>query len=149
MEQQTTVAIQSGLAMAQVQDNHLAARVAQLEAEVAELKALLYKFVPSPASPPIRQGYAWLEPPSHLQGVTDYAQLAPEDLVYIHELTDNDVRKRLAELEQVYEMSSAEFYRRWQGGAADDIFEKTEWQMLYKLWLQIQAQTTQLDKVMA
>jgi len=137
MNQQTTVATQSTSAVAQGQDNHLAARMAQLETEVAELKALLYKFAPSPPSPPIREGYAWLEPPRHLQGVTDYAHLDPEDLVYLHELTDEDVRKRLDELEQWYDLNSKEFYNRWQSGEADDIFEKTEWQMLYKLWLQI------------
>lgn len=149
MDQQNAVAAQTTPAAAQVQNHHLVERVAQLEAEVAELKTLIYRFALTQAYPPVREGYAWIKPPSHLQGLTDYAQITPEDLVYIHELTDEEVRRRLDELEQWYGMSSAEFYRRWQSGVVDDIFEKTEWHMLYELWLQIQAQSTQLEKVVA
>jgi hypothetical protein len=66
--------------------------------------------------------------------VTDSSQPEPEDLVYLHELTDEDVRRRLEELEQWYGMSSEEFYHRWQRGDADDVVHKIEWSLLYEDW---------------
>ena len=93
--------------------------------------------------PSVRQrgGYAWVSPPLHLQGVGDLSQLEAEQLVYIHELTDEDVVLRLQELEQRYNMTSAEFYRLWQHGEADDILEKIEWSLLYEDWLRISSGT--------
>jgi len=58
-----------------------------------------------------------------------------------YELTDDDVRRRLKELEQWYGMSSDEFYRRWKRGEADDIFEKIEWSALYEEWVRIEAES--------
>ena len=125
-------------------------RLARLEATVTQLQEELRKLLtPSErlASRPFGMaqgkdgGYSWVEPPAHLKGVTDFSRLEPEELVYIHELTDDDVRRRLKKLEQWYGMSSDEFYRRWKRGEADDIFEKIEWSALYEDWLRIEAES--------
>ena len=123
-------------------DNGLEKRMAQLEAEVISLRKLLQELLPV-RQPSVRQrgGYAWVSPPLHLQGVGDLSQLEAEQLVYIHELTDEDVVLRLQELEQRYNMTSAEFYRLWQHGEADDILEKIEWSLLYEDWLRISSGT--------
>lgn len=122
-------------------------RVAHLEAEVAELKALFRSLAPSPYRARCPASYDWLEPPDHLKNVTDYSQMDPEALVYIHELTPGDVRRRLDELEKWYGMSSEEFYQMEQHNEADDIFEKMEWSMLYEAWLETQAEVSQTEKV--
>ncbi|MFQ5854588.1 MAG: hypothetical protein ACE5LU_02935 [Anaerolineae bacterium] len=113
MEPETPVGVQQSEAVQiEVGDDGLEARVARLEAEVAVLKEAVRKSrLPAPYKRPTFPGggYSWVEPPEHLKGVTDYSQLDPEDLVYIHELTDEDVRLRLAELEAGYGMSSASY----------------------------------------
>ena len=120
--------------------NGLEKRVAQLEAEVVLLRAALQELLPvRRQASGHRASYAWVTPPAHLQGLHDYAQLDAEQLVYIHELTAEDVYRRLQELEQQHHISSAEFYRRWQNGEADDITEKIEWSLLYENWLRINA----------
>lgn len=149
MDQQATAEVQqTHPAPAEVSIEELAERVAQLEAEVAALKEALPKKLPPPYKRPTFPGggYSWVEPPEHLKGVTDYSQLDPEDLVYIHELTDEDVRLRLKELEAGYGISSEEFYRLWQRGEADEIFDKIEWSILYEDWLRIQAESTPSDE---
>ena len=97
--------------------NGLEKRVAQLEAELISLRTLLHELLPV-RRPSVHQrgGYAWVSPPLHLQGVGDLSQLEAEQLVYIHELTDEDVVRRLQELEDRYNMPSAEFYRLLQHG---------------------------------
>jgi hypothetical protein len=116
--------------------------VAQLEAEVISLRTLLQELLSVRQRPAgQRGGYAWVSLPPHVQGVSDLSQLDAEQLVYVHELTDEDVRLRLRELEQWYGLTSAEFYRRWQRGEADDILEKIEWSLLYEDWLRISAGT--------
>ncbi|MFQ5858217.1 MAG: hypothetical protein ACE5LU_21650 [Anaerolineae bacterium] len=153
MDHQTPVkAQQSQTAQIEISDDGLEARVARLEAEVSALQEALNRLVTPSEGPAFRffrevvekdPAYAWVEPPAHLKGVTDYSQLEPEDLVYIHELTDEDVRLRLEQLERWYGMSSEEFYERWQQGEADDIFDKTEWSILYEHWLEVQARPEQ------
>jgi len=130
-----------------VSEDGLEARVARLEATVAELQDVLRRLLAPPTRVALRtDGYSWVEPPAHLKDVTDYSQLEPEDLVYLHELTEEDVRRRLEELEQWYGMSSEEFYQRWQRGEADDVYHhKIEWSILYEHWLQIQAQSSPSD----
>ncbi|MFQ5594527.1 MAG: hypothetical protein ACE5HA_10295 [Anaerolineae bacterium] len=140
---------QSEAAQIEISDDGLEARVARLEAEVSALQEALNRLATPSEGPAFRffrevvekdPAYAWVEPPAHLKGVTDYSQLEPEDLVYIHELTDEDVRLRLEQLERWYGMSSEEFYRRWQQDDVDDdvYLHKTEWSMLYELWQEIQ-----------
>lgn len=140
---------QSQPAQIEVSKEDLEERVARLEAEVAALKEAL----PKPSAPYKRPtfpggGYSWVELPEHLKGVTDYSQLDPEDLVYVHELTDEDIRLRLEELEQAYGMTSEEFYRLWQQGEADHIFDKTEWSILYEDWFRIKAESAHSDEEM-
>jgi len=150
MDLQTPVGVQqSETAQIEVSDDGLGARVARLEAEVAALQEALNRLVTPSEGPAFRffrevvekdPAYAWVEPPAHLMSVTDYSQLEPEDLVYIHELTVEDVHLRLQQLERWYGMSSEEFYRRWQQDDVDDdvYLHKTEWSMLYELWQEIQ-----------
>ncbi len=149
MDHQITVTVQqTEPAQAEVSIDELAERVARLEAEVAALKEALRKKTPAPYRRPVFPGggYAWVEPPDHLKGVTDYSQLDPEDLVYIHELTNEDIRLRLKELEAGYGISSEEFYRLWQQGEADEIFHKIEWSALYEVWLQIEGESSSVDE---
>ena len=121
--------------------NGLEQRVAQLEAEVVLLRAALQEVLPARRrlSGERQESYAWVVPPAYLHDVGDYAQLDAEQLVYIHELTDDDISRRLQELEQQHKISSADFYRRWQSGEADDIPEKIEWSLLYEDWLRTEA----------
>ena len=103
--------------------NGLEQRVAQLEAEVVLLRAALQEVLPARRrlSGERQESYAWVVPPAYLHDVGDYAQLDAE------------------ELEQQHKISSADFYRRWQSGAADDIPEKIEWSLLYEDWLRTEA----------
>lgn len=128
--------------------NGLVERIAQLEAEMAEVKALLRKQVPSPYRLPSPVSYGWLHDAERQQAPNDLS-LEPEASVDVYELTPDDVQRRLTELEQWYGMSSAAFYQRWQRGEADDIFEKIEWSMLYESWLEAQANPSQAEKVAA
>jgi hypothetical protein len=148
MDSQTGVVEQQPqTAEIEVPRDGLEERVARLEAEVAVLKEALLKKTPAPYKRPDFPGggYAWIEPPEHLKGVTDYSQLDPEDLVYIHELTDEDVHLRLEELEAGYGMSSEEFYRLWQQGEADEIFHKIEWSALYEVWQEIEESSDEAE----
>lgn len=152
MTQQATAEVQQAETRpAEVSIEELVERVTQLEAEVTALKEALPRKLPPPYIRPTFPGggYSWVEPPEHLKGVTDYSQLDPEDLVYLHELTDEDVRLRLKELEQGYGMSSEEFYQRWQRGEADEVFHKIEWSALYEDWLRIQEESPNADEDMA
>lgn len=149
MDRQATADVQQvQAAPAEVSIKELAERVAQLEAEVAALKEARPKKWPPPYIRPTFPGggYSWVEPPEHLKGVTDYSQLDPEDLVYLHELTDEDVRLRLKELEAGYGMSSEEFYQLWRRGEADEIFHKIEWSALYEDWLRIEEESSTVDE---
>lgn len=121
--------------------NGLEQRVAQLEAEVVLLRAALQEALPirRRLSGERQESYAWVVPPAYLHDVGDYTQLDAEQLVYIHELTDEDIPRRLQELEQQHKISSVDFYRRWQNGEADDIPEKIEWSLLYEDWLRTEA----------
>ncbi len=141
---------------ATIQD--LEARVANLEAEVTELRTALNQLLAASEGPLMRfyrereaedPAYSWIEPPDHLKGVTDYSQLDPEELVYIHELTDEDIRRRLEQLERWYGMSSEKFYRRWQQGDVDeDVYvHKTEWSLLYESWQRLQRESSSSGKV--
>ncbi|MEZ4868803.1 MAG: hypothetical protein R3C14_46190 [Caldilineaceae bacterium] len=121
---------------------NLSDRITQLETEVAALKVLLHHRTTTPYRPRCPASYAWLELPEHLQGVTDYSQVDPDDLIYVHELTPEDVRRRLDELERWYGMTSAAFYRQWQRGEVDDIYEKIEWSMWYESWIATQRERT-------
>jgi hypothetical protein len=148
MEPQTAIGVeQPQAAQIEARDDGLEERVARLEATLAELQAALRNLLAPPTRLAFRNGgYAWVELPAHLKEVTDYSQLEPEELVYIHELTDEDVCRRLEELEQWYGMSSEEFYRRWQRGEADDVFDKIEWSILYEDWLRIRTESSGSDK---
>ena len=116
-------------------------RVANLEAEVAELKILLRSHTSPPYRPTMPNPYAWLATPPRPPDNRPLDQLSDDELVPIHYLTDEDVRRRLDELEQWYGMSSTEFYARWQRGEVDEIQEKMGWSILYEHWLQIEAET--------
>ena len=129
--------------------NGLVERIAQLEAEMAEVKALLRKQASSPYRPSCPISYGWLRDAEHQQAPLNDLPLEPEALVDVYELTPADVRQRLTELEQWYGMSSAAFYQLWQHGETDDIFEKIEWSMLYESWLETQANQSQPEKVAA
>lgn len=129
--------------------NGLVERIAQLEAEMAEVKALLHKQASSPYRPSCPVSYGWLHDVEHQQAPPNDLSLEPEALVDVYELTPDDVRQRLTELEQWYGMSSAAFYQRWRHGEAVDIFEKIEWSMLYESWLEVQANPSRAEKVAA
>lgn len=139
MTSQTIVDVeQSQAAVAELQE-----RVARLEETVVALRTTLDRLLAPPNRPSFRNdGYAWVQTPSSLKNVSDLSQLEPEDLVYIHELTDKDVRLRLAELEQWYGLSSEMFYQRWQQGEADDILDKIEWSILYEDWLSLKTDSS-------
>jgi hypothetical protein len=129
--------------------NGLVERIAQLEAEMAEVKALLRKQAPSPYRPSCPVSYGWLHDAERQQARPNDLSLEPEALVDVYELTADDVRQRLTELEEWYGLGSAAFYQRWRQGKADDIFEKIEWSMLYESWLEAQASQSQPEKVAA
>jgi len=154
MEVQRSRVAQPQAAQIEASDDGLEGRVARLEATVAELQEALRKLLTPPERLAFRpfskaegrdSGYTWVEQPAHLKNISDTSQLEPEELVYIHELTDEDVRRRLEELEQWYGMSSEELYQRWQRGEADDVFDKTEWSILYEHWLQTKAEASRSD----
>lgn len=149
MDHQTAIQAQEAPATTEreIPEDGLEARLTRLETAVAELQAAVQKLTAPSEGPAFRlfhqipegdEAYNWVEPPAHLRGVTNYSQLEPEDLVYIHELTDEDVRLRLEQLERWYGMSSEEFYQRWQQGEVDDdvYLHKIEWSTLYEDWLQ-------------
>ncbi len=148
MDPQTKSGAQpSQVAPFEAPDDGLEKRLARLESKVAAIQEALGEFLSPFRHSAVRNGgYAWIEPPALLKNVTDYSQLDPEDLVHIHELTDEDVRRRLDELEQWYGISSDTFYRRWQQGEADDIFEKIEWVALYEDWLRIKNEYPRSDQ---
>lgn len=131
------------------QPNRLLERIAQLEAEMAEVKALLRKPASSSYRPSSPISYGWLRDAEHQQISLDDFPLDPEALVDVYELTPVDVQQRLTELEQWYGMSSEAFYQLWRQGEADDIFEKIEWSMLYESWLEAQANPSPTEKVLA
>lgn len=128
--------------------NGLVERIAQLEAEMAEVKALVRKQASSPYRPSCPISYGWLRDAEHQQASSDDLPLEPEALVDVYELTPVDVQRRLIELEQWYGMSSETFYQLWRHGEADDIVEKIEWSMLYESWLEAQANPSQAEKVL-
>ena len=49
-------------------------------------------------------------------------------------MSPDELRNRLLEFEQKYEMSSESFYRRWKAGQASDVHDAMRWAMLYELW---------------
>lgn len=152
MEPQTTVETQQlETAEKEARDDTLEARVARLEAAVAALQEVVDRLLAPSEGPVYRlyrkvkgkdESYFWVEPPDYLKGVTDYSQFEPEELVYIYELTNEDIRLRLEQLERWYGMSSEAFYERWQQGEADDILHKIEWSALYEDWQRIQTESS-------
>lgn len=125
-------------------DNGLEARLARLESAVAALQEAVARLLaPSDPSPRRAGGFTWSEPPTQSQDATDdIPDLELEELVYLRQLSDEDVSQRLKELEERYRISSEAFYQWWLRGGADEIPEKIQWSALYEDWLRINAETS-------
>lgn len=49
-------------------------------------------------------------------------------------ISRDDVKNRLLEFEEKYQISSKEFYSKWKRGEAIDSFDSLKWASLYELW---------------
>lgn len=54
--------------------------------------------------------------------------------VIVPVMPPDELRARLLHLEQKHDMSSEEFYRRWQAGDLAGMRDAMRWAMLYELW---------------
>jgi hypothetical protein len=58
-----------------------------------------------------------------------------------------DLERDLAELEQRYQMSSEEFFQRWQAGELEDTADFTDWNALYQMACEVRERLELLQKV--
>ncbi|MEM7126216.1 MAG: hypothetical protein AAF702_07805 [Chloroflexota bacterium] len=127
--------------LADVQTNpatnrELTQRVIQLEAALAELQAVVNKFLHPFVDLNYVNGVNGIDSNAH--DLQESSHDDPNDLVPIRMLTEPDMRERLNELEAQYNMDSQEFYGLWKQGEVDHIPEKMGWSILYEDWLQTQ-----------
>ena len=58
----------------------------------------------------------------------------------VHQQKNADIEADLQQLEQQYQMSSAEFYQRFHSGELGDEIDFVEWNAFYEMWKALQEQ---------